>query len=58
METFRMTIVRDKAKPWQEDIKEICDGLRNRGYTPHGFDRDDNFFHIGGTVGKDEGCTD
>ena len=58
METFRMIIARDKAKDWQDDIKDICDGLRKRGMIPQGFERDENNFTIGGTYGEDEGCAD
>lgn len=56
MKTFKMTIVRDRAKDWQEDIREITDGLRSRGLYPQGWTRDENFFHIGGTVNCD--CND
>ena len=50
MKTFKMSIIYDKARPWQEQITEICDNLRSRGKYPQGFTRDDNFFHIGGMV--------
>ena len=50
MKTFNMHIAYDKARPWQEQITEICDSLRSRGLYPQGFDRDQNNFIIGGMV--------
>ena len=55
METFRMNIAYDKARPWQEQITEICDSLRSRGLYPQGFERDENNFIIGGMVACDCG---
>ena len=48
MKTFNMTIIRDRAKPWQEDIQEITDKMKKRGQYPQGYERDDNFFRIFG----------
>lgn len=53
MKTFRMKIMRDKAKDWREDIQSITEGLRNRGLYPQGYDRDDNYFTISGNYNCD-----
>ena len=45
-----MKIIYDKARPWQEQITEICENLRSRGLYPQGFTRDENNFTIGGMV--------
>lgn len=56
MRTFKMTIIRDKAKDLSEDIEGICAGLRERGRYPQGFTYDDNNFYIGGMCACD--CSD
>ena len=56
MKTFKMHIAYDKARPWQEQITEICDNLRSRGRYPQGFTMDQNNFIIGGMIACD--CND
>lgn len=54
--TLKMHIAYDKARPWQEQITEICDNLRSRGLYPQGWEMDQNNFIIGGMVNCD--CAD